>query len=190
MLQAQGFRGFLLELRRQGVRFLITSRCELGGGMQRAEHLHLVSLPGKHAAELLRQEAGPERVTPLQAQKLASICGNNALALTLISGIIASQAITAEVRWPLQHHIALGMKMTAASMHRQPFLLLRVKQLAVLTGPSHGSLPLMLLVSCLTSSEYDLEGARRRKQSTTPVKPAFAASVLARRRHLRITVPL
>jgi hypothetical protein len=37
-------------------------------------------------------------VTPPQAQELAHICGNNALALMIIGGFIASATVTAEVR--------------------------------------------------------------------------------------------
>ena len=114
LAHAQGFRDFLLELRKQDVRVLVTSRCQLGGGLPRAEQLHLSSLSEHDAIELLRQRAGRDRLTPPQAQKLASICGNNALALTLIGGFIASQAVTAEVRRLLRLEIAFAMETTAA----------------------------------------------------------------------------
>ena len=97
-MRAQGFRDFLHELRRHSVRVLVTSRCQLGGGLQGAEQLHLSSLSPQHATELLRHEAGTGRVTISQAQALAVICGSNALALTIIGGLIASHAVTAEVR--------------------------------------------------------------------------------------------
>jgi hypothetical protein len=96
---AQGFTDFLQELltRRRGIRVLVTSRCHLGDGLQAAEHLPLGSLPPEHAGYLLRQEAGADRVTPSQAQTLAGICGNNALALTIIGGFIACQHVSADV---------------------------------------------------------------------------------------------
>jgi hypothetical protein len=97
MLRAQGFRDFLQEVRRQGVRVLVTSQWQLGCGLQRAEQLHLNSLSPEHAAELLRQEAGAARVTPSEVHDLALICGHNALALKMIGGMIASQAATAKV---------------------------------------------------------------------------------------------
>ena len=96
--RAQGFRRFVLELQRQGFKVLITSRCQLGCGLQGAEQLHLDSLLPQHAANLLRREAGAARATGLQAEKLAHICNSNALALTIIGGFIASHAVTAEVR--------------------------------------------------------------------------------------------
>ena len=77
---------------------LVTSRRQLGTGLQLAKHLCLSSLSPEDAADLLRQEAGAERVTPPQAQKLAHVCGNNALAVTTIGGFIACQAVTPEVR--------------------------------------------------------------------------------------------
>ncbi len=95
---AQGFRQFLQELQRQGVRVLVTSRCQLGCGLQGAEQLRLSSLSPEHAADLLRQEAGSDRLPPPQGKTLAHICGYNALALKIIGGFIASQAVTAEVR--------------------------------------------------------------------------------------------
>lgn len=98
MIFAQGFRGFLQELLRDQVRVLVTSRCQLGCGLQRAEQLQLGSLPSQHAVDLLRQEAGEARLMPEHAHTLAHICGNNALALTIIGGFIASQKVTALVR--------------------------------------------------------------------------------------------
>ena len=95
---AQGFRDFLQELQKNSVRVLVTSRCQLGGGLQSARHLHLTSLSPKHAVDLLCRWAGADQVAPPQAEKLAGICGNNALALTIIGGFIASQVVTAEVR--------------------------------------------------------------------------------------------
>ena len=68
LVHAQGFRDFLRQLRTQGIRVLVTSRCQLGGGLHRAEHLYLTSLSSGHAADLLRQEAGADRATPLQAR--------------------------------------------------------------------------------------------------------------------------
>ena len=97
MKPAQGFRDFLQELRRLGREGLVTSRCHLGGGLQGAKHLHLSSLSPEHAAELLRNGAGAECLLPAQASTLARICGNNALALTIIGGFIACHAVTAEV---------------------------------------------------------------------------------------------
>ena len=86
------------ELQRQGFIVLITSRCQLGCGLQGAEQLWVSSLLPEHAANLLRQEAGAARPALPQAETLAHICNYNALALTIIGGFIASQAVTAEAR--------------------------------------------------------------------------------------------
>ncbi len=95
---AQGFRDLLSELRRRGIRFIVTSRCQLGGGIHGAKHFHIRSLSPGCAADLLRSEAGEDLVMPEQADTLAHICGNNALALTIIGGFVACHAVTAEVR--------------------------------------------------------------------------------------------
>ena len=102
---AQGFQDLLQQMQRQGVRLLVTSRCQLGCGLQGAEQLQLSSLSPEHAADLLRREAGETRATPDQAKQLAHICGCNALALMIIGGFIASQAVKAEVRWDIIHVI-------------------------------------------------------------------------------------
>ena len=94
----QGFRDSLQKLQGQGFKVLVTSRCQLGCGLQGAEQLHLDSLQPEHAADLLRRQAGATRATKQQAEKLAHICNHNALALTIIGGFIASHAVTAQVR--------------------------------------------------------------------------------------------
>ena len=94
----QGFEQQLEELQRQGVKVLVTSRCQLSCGLQGAVQLDLRSLLPEHAADLLRRLAGAGRVTPPQLQRLAGLCAQNALALTIIGGFINSQVVTAEAR--------------------------------------------------------------------------------------------
>ena len=97
-IRAQGFQDFLEELQRLNVRVLVTSRCTLDVGLQGARQHELSSLPPEAAAELLRQEAGPDQVTQPQAEELAMVCGHNALALKIIGGFIASCKVTAQAR--------------------------------------------------------------------------------------------
>lgn len=107
----QGFRAFVQELQGLGVRVLVTSRCALECGLKGAAQLRLECLTPDSAAELLHQQAGAHRATQAQAKKLAAICGHNALALTIVGGFIASQAITAEVG------LVFGLAWTAALMY-------------------------------------------------------------------------
>ena len=86
------------ELQRLEIIILVTSRCTLAFSLQGARH-HVSSLPPEAAAKLLRQEAGPERVTQVQAEDLAMICGFNVLAVNIISGFIARSRITAQARF-------------------------------------------------------------------------------------------
>lgn len=96
-LLAQGFRRFLLELHGLGFRVLDTAQCRVGCELHGVEELQLSSLLPEQAAALLSQVAGPDRVTPPQAQQLVASCGCNALALKLIGSFIKLQAVTAEV---------------------------------------------------------------------------------------------
>ena len=79
------------------MRLLITSRCQLGSGLQGATQLHLASLTEEDAVTLLCNEAGAQAPSVEQAVTLAGVCGRNALALTIIGGFIACQRVTAEV---------------------------------------------------------------------------------------------
>jgi hypothetical protein len=92
------FRLCLEELQRWDVKLLVTSRCQLGGGLKGALQLHLTSLAQGDAVELLRHEAGAQAVTKEQAMSLADACACNALVLTIIGGFIACRRVTAEVR--------------------------------------------------------------------------------------------
>ena len=103
-MQALQFRSFLSELQRWRVRLLVTSRCQLGCGLNGASQLHLASLTQDDAVALLRFEAGEQAVTMEQASSLASVCGCNALALTIIGGFIACERVTAEVG-PESYHV-------------------------------------------------------------------------------------
>ena len=98
-MQALQFRRFLEELQRWGVRLLVTSRCQLGGGITGARQVHLAKLAEQDAITLLRFEAGEQPLTDEQATRLAGVCGCNALALTIIGGFIACQRVTAQVRF-------------------------------------------------------------------------------------------
>ena len=104
----QGFRDLLQGLRGRGIRFLVTSRCQLDGGLHGTKHISIGSLSPEYAVDLLRQEAGEKLVMPEQAETLAHICGKNALALTIIGGFIACQAVTAEVR-PVYRSLKAGV---------------------------------------------------------------------------------
>jgi hypothetical protein len=81
------------------VRLVVNSRMGLGGGLGGADQVHLAALAAADAQELLLMHAGQEaRWEGGQAAQLVAICGGNALALTLVGGLLAACRCTPKVR--------------------------------------------------------------------------------------------
>jgi hypothetical protein len=99
----------LLSMNRGGVRrvrLVVNSRMELGGGLWGADQILLAALPAADAQELLRMHGGREvRWEEGQALQLVEMCGCNALALTLVGGLLAARRCTPEVRCYPCHHV-------------------------------------------------------------------------------------
>jgi hypothetical protein len=71
----------------------------LGGGLGGADQIHLAALPTADAQELLRTHGGPELDwEDGQAAQLAEMCGRNALAITLVGGLLAARRCTPKAR--------------------------------------------------------------------------------------------
>jgi hypothetical protein len=92
----------------RSVRLVVNSRMDLGGGLEGADQIHLEALPASDARQLLMVHAGQEvRWEGGQAAQLVEICRGNALALTLVGGLLAARRCTPEVRYcscPHAHH--------------------------------------------------------------------------------------
>jgi hypothetical protein len=82
----------------RSVRLVVNSRMDLGGGLRGADQIHLGAMPAADAQQLLLLHGGKEaQWEEGQAAKLADMCGGNALALTLVGGIIAARRCTPKV---------------------------------------------------------------------------------------------
>jgi hypothetical protein len=86
------------------VRLVVNSRMALGGGLGGADQVYLSALHAAAAQELLQMHAGQEVVWEEgQAMQLAQICVGNALALTLVGGLLAARRCSPKVHlcaWP------------------------------------------------------------------------------------------
>jgi hypothetical protein len=81
------------------VRLVVCSRIGLGGGLGGADQILLAALPAADAQQLLLQHSGKEvEWGQGQAAQLVEICGGNALALTLVGGLLAAHRCTPKVR--------------------------------------------------------------------------------------------
>jgi hypothetical protein len=81
------------------VRLVVNSRMDLGGGLGGADQIHLAALPADDAQQLLRMHGGPEvNWEDGQAAQLVEMCGCNALAVTLVGGLLAARRCTPKVR--------------------------------------------------------------------------------------------
>jgi hypothetical protein len=80
------------------VRLVVNSRMDLGGGLGGAAQIHLGAMPPADAQQLLLLHAGQELCWKEgQAAQLAEMCGGNALALSLVGGVLAARRCTPKV---------------------------------------------------------------------------------------------
>jgi hypothetical protein len=80
------------------VRLVVNTRMALGGGLWGADQIYLAALPAADARQLLLMHTGQEvEWEDGQAAQLADICGGNALALTLVGGLLAARRCTPKV---------------------------------------------------------------------------------------------
>jgi hypothetical protein len=79
----------------RSVRLMVNSRMDLGGGLAGADHIHLGPLPPADAQKLLMTHGGQDVVwEDGEALQLVEMCGCNALALTLVGGLLAARRCT------------------------------------------------------------------------------------------------
>ena len=99
MLQAQGFESLLKDLQQRHIMVLVTSRKSVAVSLGMVEPLVLGALPVKSSVQLLMDLAGSgiswERD---DAAELVGICGRNALAITILAGLLKSKYCTPTVR--------------------------------------------------------------------------------------------
>jgi hypothetical protein len=87
------------------VRLVVNTRMSLGAGLGGADQIHLAALPAADAQELLLMHGGQEvEWEDGQAMQLVEICGGNALAVTLVGGLLAARRCTPKVCCLYQHH--------------------------------------------------------------------------------------
>jgi hypothetical protein len=94
--QVGDFNSALVELERLGALLMVTSRRAVNARLDGPLKLHLLSLAEQDAIQLLRSRACAT-VTEEEARELATICGCNALAITIIAAFL-SDVVTPEVR--------------------------------------------------------------------------------------------
>jgi hypothetical protein len=81
------------------VRLVVNTRMSLGGGLGCADQIHLAALLPADAQELLLMHTGQDvRWEDGQAMQLVEICGGNALAVTLVGGLLTAGRCTPKVR--------------------------------------------------------------------------------------------
>jgi hypothetical protein len=77
---------------------VVNSRMDLGGGLGGADQIHLGAMPAADAQLLLLLHGGKEaQWEEGQAAQLVEMCGGNALALTLVGGVIVARRCTPQV---------------------------------------------------------------------------------------------
>ena len=103
--QAELFDQFLTQLQACGVLLLLTSRCPLDtSSFSRVpQQVHLEPLGAEDAAALLRLESGDAAPADEQAQGLVRACGRNALAMSLLGGLLCCQRTSAGVSLGMPH---------------------------------------------------------------------------------------
>jgi hypothetical protein len=80
------------------VRLVVNTRMALGGGLGGADQIHMAALSPADSQELLLVHAGQEVAwKDGQAMQLVEICGGNALALTLVGGLLSARRCTPKV---------------------------------------------------------------------------------------------
>ena len=78
---------------------LVTSRKAVGVGLGMAEPLRLGPLPAESGVQLLTGSAGSRTVWEKDdAADLVAICGYNALAITVLAGLVKNQYCSPKVR--------------------------------------------------------------------------------------------
>ena len=116
-MQAEIFHRFLSQLRACGVLLLLTSQCllELGSVSVAPLQLRLDPLGPEDATALLRLEAGDAAPAEEHSVRLIRVCGPNALAITLLGGLLRWHRTCAAVSLP--RHAPLS----ACSVHAMMF---------------------------------------------------------------------
>ena len=95
---AQEFETLLEDLQRWHVMVLVTSRQAVGVSLGQTEPLELGPLPADTSMRLLTKSAGSGIVRGEdEAAELVGICGYNALAITLLAGLLKSTYCTPQV---------------------------------------------------------------------------------------------
>ena len=85
----QDFESLLEYLQQKHVMVLVTSRKAVGVGLGMAEPLRLGALPVESSMQLLTDTAGGSTAWGEdEASELVGICGYNALAITILAGLI------------------------------------------------------------------------------------------------------
>ena len=80
---------------------LVTSRKAMGLGLGLVEPLHLGALPLDDSVKLLIQSAGSTVAWDMhEAMELVGICAYNALAISIVAGLIRNQYCSPKVRCP------------------------------------------------------------------------------------------
>ena len=98
--QARGLNDALVELERLKVLVVVTSRRAVNARLEGPLKVNLLGLAAADAIHLLRQRAGASvAIKEQEAAELASICGCNALAITVIAAFLSSGVVTPQVRW-------------------------------------------------------------------------------------------
>ena len=88
----------LKELQQRRVMVLVTSRIALGANLGSALQLRIAALPSEMNQQLLIALTGDAvGLRPSNAEKLVDICGGNALAISILAGLLQGQYCTPEV---------------------------------------------------------------------------------------------
>ena len=99
LLSAQEFETLLENLQQRHVMVLVTSRKAVGVGLGLVEPVKLDALPADTSMQLLMRLAGrTDTWNELEAAELVGICGYNALAITILAGLMKNLHVTPLVR--------------------------------------------------------------------------------------------
>ena len=89
----------LEDLQQRRIMVLVTTRKAVGVSLGQMDPLELGALPAESSIQLLTKSAGSSTVWgETEAAQLVSICGYNALAITLLAGFIKNQYCSPKVR--------------------------------------------------------------------------------------------
>ena len=88
----------MYELQHRGIMILITSRVSVGMSLGLGIHLRICALPPEKNQQLLTALAGNAAgLSSNIAAQLVNICGNNALAITILAGLLQGMYCTPQV---------------------------------------------------------------------------------------------